>query len=69
MQQPGLHVPTRSLPHRIPGLFSIDHIALSGPIHSVEHIDAKVGTGRLSDHDVYVVEADLPELDSKPSEA
>lgn len=59
----GLHVPTRSLPHRLPELFSIDHIALPAPVRAAQHVAAEAGGRRLSDHDAYVVEVDLPERD------
>ena len=45
---------TGGLPHRLPDLLSIDHIAVPGvwPAHAAESVDA---TG-LSDHDAYVVD-------------
>ena len=48
-----LRVPTTHLAHRIPGLLSIDHIAVSNDsvVSSAQRFDA---TG-LSDHDAYVV--------------
>ena len=49
-----LQVPTASLPHRLPGAHSIDHVAVPASWHlwSATRTDA---TG-LSDHDAYVVE-------------
>jgi hypothetical protein len=51
-----LQVPTRELAHRIPGLLSIDHIAVSPSAHvtAAERFDA---TG-LSDHDGYLIDID-----------
>ncbi|MCF6380010.1 endonuclease/exonuclease/phosphatase family protein [Nocardioides KLBMP 9356] len=50
----GLQVPTESLPHRLDGVLSIDHIAVPDDweVSSATRVDA---TG-LSDHDAYVVE-------------
>ena len=49
-----LQVPTASLPHRLPGAHSIDHVAVPASWHlwSATRTDA---TG-LSDHNAYVVE-------------
>lgn len=52
----GLQVPTATLAHRIPGLFSIDHVAVPVAARSARQVPA----GGLSDHDAYVVEVDLP---------
>jgi hypothetical protein len=54
-----LQVPTTNLPHRLPCLFSIDHIAIDQAVTvvSAERIDASDGGKRLSDHDAYVVES------------
>ena len=46
-----LDVPTIDLPHRLPGLFTIDHIALRGGPHEPLRVDAN----GLSDHDFYMV--------------
>lgn len=62
-----LHVPTRSLAHRIPGLFSIDHIAVPAPVRAVRQVVAEADGKRLSDHDAYVVDVDLPELAAMPA--
>jgi hypothetical protein len=51
-----LHVPTADLPHRIPGLLSIDHIALTRHIRVTQA--KRIGAGGLSDHDGYLVEVD-----------
>jgi endonuclease/exonuclease/phosphatase family metal-dependent hydrolase len=54
----GLTAVTTSLPHRL-GERTIDHVAVprSSRVRAVEHHDAH----RLSDHDAYVVEVDLPD--------
>ena len=54
----GLHVPTAALHHQLPGLLTIDHIAVGQGFDVVcaKRIDAIVKGGRLSDHDAYVVE-------------
>lgn len=57
LEKLGLRVPTAELPHRIDGLLSIDHIAVSidaGVLGADRHVAAVAG-GRLSDHDVYTV--------------
>ncbi len=53
----GLIVPTADLPHRIDGLMSIDHIAVSESVEVMgkERHVATGGANRLSDHDAYVV--------------
>ena len=50
----GLQVPTASLPHRLNGHLTIDHITLAADRHvnSAEHVSAF----GLSDHDCYIVE-------------
>lgn len=58
-----LQVPTSQLPHRIDGLLSIDHIAVSRdlPVTEVRRVSALTGDGgQLSDHDAYVVVATSP---------
>lgn len=56
--QLGLQVPTRDLPHRLEGVGTIDHIAVSREATVVEASCVPgVGVGgALSDHDAYVVE-------------
>jgi endonuclease/exonuclease/phosphatase family metal-dependent hydrolase len=58
----GLQVPTAELPHRIAGAYSIDHIALPGHWHvtNAYRVRAEANGRRLSDHDVYVAEVDIP---------
>jgi endonuclease/exonuclease/phosphatase family metal-dependent hydrolase len=52
----GLVVPTAELPHRIDGLLSIDHIAVSQEFAGEPtRVVAAKGAKRLSDHDAYVV--------------
>ncbi len=53
----GLHVPTALLAHGIPGLLSIDHIAVPRSMHveGAHRVGAAVAGKRLSDHDAYVV--------------
>jgi len=55
----GLSVPTAQLPHALGGLLSLDHIAVpsSWNVLSAERIPGTDVTGRLSDHDLYVVDA------------
>jgi endonuclease/exonuclease/phosphatase family metal-dependent hydrolase len=48
-----LRVPTTHLAHRIPGLLSIDHIAV--PRDSVVDSASRIDAPGLSDHDAYVV--------------
>ena len=57
----GLQVPTAALPHRLPQLLSIDHIAVpaSARIISAGRIDGRAEGVALSDHDAYVVEVHL----------
>ena len=54
----GLEVPTAALPHRLPNLLSIDHIAVpkGTAVVSAERVVASAEWKRLSDHDAYVVE-------------
>jgi len=52
-----LRAPTKDLPHRIPELLSIDHIALPvGVPATASRVSAVVDRVALSDHDIYVVE-------------
>lgn len=53
-----LKVPTEELLHHLPGLLTIDHIAVGKGIvvASAKRIEASEGGRRLSDHDIYVVE-------------
>lgn len=61
MARRGLWAPTEQLAHRLPGLFSIDHVALPvGVSAPARHLSAMHGRVALSDHDVYVVEAEIP---------
>lgn len=56
----GLVVPTSALPHVTEGLLSIDHVAVPlGPAAAAKRVSAEAGGKRLSDHDAYVVDADL----------
>ena len=54
----GLQVTTRHLPHRIDGIASIDHIAVprEATVVNAAQVSAVGPEGRLSDHDVYVVD-------------
>ena len=54
----GLTTPTTDLPHQIETLLSIDHLAVPGgwAVTSAERVSAVRESGRLSDHDAYVVE-------------
>jgi len=54
----GLRVPTRDLPHRIEGVGSIDHIAVSrqATVVDARRVSGIGPDGALSDHDAYVVE-------------
>ena len=55
-----LVVPTAELPHPIEGLLSIDHIAVpQGTKATGARVEAAHAGKRLSDHDAYVVDADL----------
>jgi hypothetical protein len=53
-----LQVPTAKLPHRLPRLLTIDHIAVpqADIVIKKYQIMASAGGKRLSDHDAYVVE-------------
>jgi hypothetical protein len=53
-----LKVPTATLPHRLPNLLTIDHIAVpkTTRVISACRVDASADGQRLSDHDAYVVE-------------
>jgi len=54
----GLQVPTRDLPHRLDGIGTIDHIAVPRAVTVVcaTRVSAVGPDGALSDHDAYVVE-------------
>lgn len=53
----GLKAHTKSLPHRIAGLLSIDHIAVPEAWTATPtRVSAVVGGKALSDHDLYVLE-------------
>jgi endonuclease/exonuclease/phosphatase family metal-dependent hydrolase len=53
----GLKAHTKSLPHRIAGLLSIDHIAVPKAWTATPtRVSAVVGGKALSDHDLYVLE-------------
>ena len=56
-----LTVATAALSHRIPGLFSIDHIATptSHPADTALRVQAAQGERRLSDHDLYRIDLKL----------
>ena len=50
-------VPTAALPHRIPGLLSIDHIAIPREWRATaRRVHAEANGARLSDHDAYIVD-------------
>ena len=51
----GLSVPTAGLSHCVPGLLSIDHVALRGGANEARRVVASQNGMRLSDHDLYVV--------------
>jgi hypothetical protein len=53
----GLVVPTAVLAHRIPGLRSIDHVAVprTASVQAAHRVAAEHKGARLSDHDAYVV--------------
>lgn len=58
-----LRLATEDLPHRIPGLLTIDHIAIpqDARVDAVRRIVAQDTVGRrLSDHDAYTTEIRLP---------
>jgi hypothetical protein len=54
----GLKAPTGTLPHRIAGLLSIDHIAvpLDTKVIGAHRVHARQNGHYLSDHDAYIVE-------------
>lgn len=54
----GLQVPTRDLPHRIDGVGTIDHIAVAreAAVVDASRVSGVGRDGALSDHDAYVVE-------------
>lgn len=54
----GMVIPTADLPHRVPDVWSIDHVAVPST-WSVRDTTRHDATG-LSDHDAYVVEVDVP---------
>jgi endonuclease/exonuclease/phosphatase family metal-dependent hydrolase len=55
-----LVVPTADLPHPVEGLLSIDHVAVpSGTVAAAARVEATREGTRLSDHDAYVVDAEL----------
>ncbi len=58
IEQLDLQVPTAALPHCLPDLLSIDHIAVpsAADVLTAERVVAAAGDRRLSDHDSYVVE-------------
>ena len=53
----GLVVPTATLTHRIPGLRTIDHVAVprTASVQAAERVVAEHQEERLSDHDAYIV--------------
>ena len=53
----GLHAPTRHEPRGVYAINSIDHVAVPDPSATAQHIVAQAGGRRLSDHDLYVVQA------------
>lgn len=52
VQKLGLHLATEHSPHRRDGLFAIDHLAVPWKVTA-----RRIATGKLSDHDAYVVES------------
>jgi endonuclease/exonuclease/phosphatase family metal-dependent hydrolase len=55
-----LTVPTTEEPHRIDGITSIDHIAVPNRVAAAaERVVAEAAGKRLSDHDAYVVTAEV----------
>jgi hypothetical protein len=56
-----LQVPTASLQHALPGLLSIDHIAVprEWQVTDARRIVTTANGNRLSDHDAYVVDVEL----------
>lgn len=61
VEELSLTVPTAILAHRIPGIFSIDHIATptSQPADAAVRVQATQGERRLSDHDLYRIDMKL----------
>jgi hypothetical protein len=55
VEELGLEVPTADLPHRLPDLLSIDHVAMRGRSEEARRVVASKNGQRLSDHDLYVV--------------
>jgi hypothetical protein len=54
----GLGVPTAHLEHHLPGLHSIDHIAVPTTWRcNASRVSARLDGTRLSDHDIYLVDA------------
>lgn len=61
-----LKLTTEDSPHRIPGLLTIDHIAIpqGARMLAVHRIVAQSPSGvRLSDHDAYTTDIQLPDVD------
>jgi hypothetical protein len=54
-----LQVPTADLPLRIPGLLSIDHIAMNLTAHT--SLAQRFEAQGLSDHDGYLIELEDPQ--------
>ena len=55
-----LEVPTSKEPHRIDGITSIDHVAVPNDVATgAERVVAEAAVRRLSDHDAYVVTAEV----------
>ncbi len=54
----GLKVPTADLPHQLPGLLTIDHVAVAQDVvvTAAARIVASIDGRRLSDHDVYWID-------------
>lgn len=58
--QLNLEVPTSKEPHRIDGITSIDHVAVPDDVVAgAERVVAEAAGRRLSDHDAYVVTAEV----------
>lgn len=59
MSRLGLAAPTHDLPHQLPGLLSVDHVAVPAgwSVAAAEHHIAGPPGRRISDHDAYVVQA------------
>jgi hypothetical protein len=57
LQGRALQVPTQRLPHRLPDGLTVDHIAVP---QSWTAVGSRVDASGLSDHDLYVVQADPP---------